>query len=400
MPRKKTHEEYVRELQEKVPHIQVNEEYKGSRVSIEHYCTKHDVFWDTTPFNILQHGHGCKICQEEAFRAFCDGRRKTDEQFAKEVEALGTGIKPKGEYKGTHEHMDFECKFGHIWSSTPHDILDGYGCPFCAGNAVLKGYNDLWTTNPEMANMLKDPNIGYEVSRGSRREVEWICPNCGLPKKSTPKQVYTYGIACVRCSDGISYPNRFIIALLHQLKIDSFTPEWSPEWIGRYRYDVHFVYKKQEYIVEMDGGIGHGGVDFATNSKDVQGLKRDIIKDKQAKLHNIILIRIDCRYERKNIHNRFEYIKESILNSQLGQIFDLSSVDWKKCNEDATKSLHMIAAQQYDDGKGIREISEELHVHYSTVYSWLKRMAKEGLCSYKPAIGYLSHQKNRNNLLN
>ena len=296
--------------------------------------------------------------------------------------------------------MLFECRFGHIWSSTPHDVLDGYGCPYCAGNATLKGYNDLWTTNPEMARMLKNPSVGYEISRGSHREVDWICPNCGALKASSPKQIYSYGLACSRCSDGISYPNRFIVALLSQLDVESFQPEWSPEWIGRYRYDVYFIHNNREYIVEMDGGIGHGELDFITRGQDTKGIKRDITKDNQAALHNITLIRIDCKYEKRDIHYRFEYIKNSILNSNLSKIFDLSNIDWERCNKDATKSLHMVVARQYDSGKSIREISEELHIHYNTVYNWLKRMGNEGLCSYKAIQGAMSHQKNRNKLVN
>lgn len=395
MPRKKTQEEYEKQLHKKAPHIQVRGIYNGNRTPIEHYCLKHKIAWDIAPFNILQHPTGCKECVNEIMEKYYNDKRKTDKQFRKEVETLGSGIKPKGTYKGTHKHMLFECKFGHIWPSTPHDILDGYGCPFCAGNAVLQGYNDLWTTNPEMAKMLKNPNVGYEISRGSHLEVDWICPDCGTLKTSSPKQVYAYGLACPKCSDGISYPNRFIVALLTQLNIKDFQPEWSPEWIGNYRYDVYFIYNNKEYIVEMDGGIGHGELDFATKDQDIEGLKRDIIKNEQAKLHNIILIRIDCKYENKDIHYRFEYIKNSILNSVLSNIFNLSKIDWDKCNKDATRSLHMIAAKQYDDGKSIKEISQELHISYNTIYNWLKRMGNEGLCTYKPVIGAMSHHKNK-----
>lgn len=400
MPRKKTQDEYKQQVQNKAPHIQVRGVYKGNRVPIEHYCIKHNIQWDISPFNFLQHPNGCKECQNEMMQKYYDTKRKSEEQFKQEVEDLGTGIVPIGKYKGIHEKMHFRCKEGHIWPSTPHDVLDGYGCPYCAGNATLKGYNDLWTTNPEMAQMLKDPSVGYEISRGSHREVDWICPNCETLKTSSPKQVYTYGLACSKCSDGISYPNRFIVALLSQLDIESFQPEWSPEWIGRYRYDVYFIYNNQEYIVEMDGGIGHGELDFITRGQDVEGMKRDIVKDNQAALHDIILIRIDCKYEKRDIHYRFEYIKNSILNSKLSKIFDLSNIDWEQCNKDATKSLHMVAAKQYDNGKSIREISKELHIHYSTVYNWLKRMGNEGLCSYKPIQGAMSHQKNRNKLVN
>lgn len=398
MPRKKTHEEYVQQVHQKAPHIQVRGKYDGNRTPIEHYCLKHNIAWDAVPFSILQHPTGCPECVNEIMNKHYEGKRKTDEQFRQEVNDLGIGIKPMSEYKGTHTKMPFECAKGHLWYSTPHDVLDGYGCPYCAGNAVLKGYNDLWTTNPDMAKMLKDPNLGYEISRSSHRKVEWVCPNCGMEKISTPKQVSTYGLACSRCSDGISYPNRFIIALLQCLNIDIFYPEWSPEWIKPYRYDVYFIYNNKEYIVEMDGGIGHGGIDFETKNRDVKGLERDVIKDKQAQLHNIFVIRIDCRYELKGMNSRFEYIKQSILNSQLSQIFDLSNIDWGQCNKEATKSLHMLASRKYDEGIGIREIPEMLHVHYGTVYNWLKRMSSEGLCSYKPILGTPSHQKNRNTL--
>lgn len=391
MPKRKTQEEYERQVAERTPHVIVRGKYQGNRIKIEHYCTIHKASWNVSPFNFLQHPTGCKKCQDEAMERFYKFRRKSDVQFKAEVEALGTGIIPLGEYKGTHEHMSFKCKEGHIWPSTPHDVLDGYGCPFCAGNAVLKGYNDLWTTNPEVASMLKNPDDGYRLSKGSHQKTDWICPECGMPKNTSPKQVMSYGLACSRCSDGISYPNRLIVALLSQLSIDNFTPEWSPEWVGRCRYDVHFVYNGREYVVEMDGGIGHGGIDIETQGKDIKGLERDRFKDNQAAIHNIELIRIDCKYELKDIHNRLQYIKESILNSKLTKLFDLSIVDWEQCNKDATKSLHMIAAKQYDEGKGIREISEELHVHYNTVYSWLKRMGQEGLCSYKPVLGRQGH---------
>ena len=396
MPRKKTHEEYVSELSKVAPHIQVRGRYQNNRTPIEHYCLKHDVSWDVSPFNILQHSTGCKECVNEVMQIYYDSRRKTDEHFRSEVAALGTGIIPRGEYKSTHDKMPFECKNGHIWNSTPHEVLDGYGCPFCSGNAVLKGYNDLWTTHPELAKMLKDSNVGYEISIGSHREVEWICPDCGAIKVASPKHVFRYGIACSRCSDGISYPNKFIVAMLSQLDDVFFKPEWSPEWVGRYRYDVYFVYKDKEYIVEMDGGIGHGGIDFSTNGQDVVGIKRDKIKNELAKSHNIPLIRVDCRYELDDENNRFEYIKNSILNSELSEILDLSEINWKACNYDATKSLHMIAAKKYDSGVGIKEISETLHVDYDTVYKWLKRMSSEGLCNYIPLIGAPSHQKNRN----
>ena len=53
MARRKTHEEYVRQITEKMPHVQVIGKYNGNRIPIEHYCTKHNTTWFVSPFNLL-----------------------------------------------------------------------------------------------------------------------------------------------------------------------------------------------------------------------------------------------------------------------------------------------------------------------------------------------------------
>ena len=140
--KKKTHEEYVEELGLKLPHIKVIDKYNGNRVAIQHYCRKHNITWNVSPFNLLQHKIGCPKCSEEALKAFQVSKRKTHEFFVNEVTNLGTGIIPLDKYNGTHSKIHFQCAKSHIWESTPHDVLEGYGCPYCAGNKVLKGYND------------------------------------------------------------------------------------------------------------------------------------------------------------------------------------------------------------------------------------------------------------------
>ena len=385
MPRRKTQEEYKEQVKEKAPHVIVVGQYAGNRIPIEHYCTKHNIYWDVSPFNFLQHSNGCEQCQKEVLNKYYKDKKKTNEQFITEVEGLGTGIVPMGEYPGCHESMQFKCKYGHIWSSTPHDILDGYGCPYCAGQRILKGFNDLWTTDPDIAKMLYDPNIGYEISRGSNNRVEWVCPYCGSHKFSSAKQVITYGLACSKCSDGISYPNKFMYNVLSQLNID-FKKEVNKkhkgfEWVENYKYDFYFKNNNGMYFIEMDGGFHYG--DYFSLYEEIH--KTDEIKDLLAIEHGINIIRIDCNYS--SMTRRLEYIKQSILNSELNEILDLTPIDWDKCNRDALKSLHMEAAKQYDSGLSIREISNNLNVSYSTIYTWLKILSEEGLCSYKPVIG-------------
>lgn len=66
----------------------------------------------------------------------------------------------------------------HIWkarvSSRTHG---GNGCPYCSGHKVLKGYNDLATTHPELEAEWAPKNTKslYEVSAGSHYRAEWVC---------------------------------------------------------------------------------------------------------------------------------------------------------------------------------------------------------------------------------
>lgn len=64
MTRKKTHEEYVAELAEKNPTVEVVGKYIDALTKIEHHCLTHDVYWETTPSRALQ-GVGCKMCHSE-----------------------------------------------------------------------------------------------------------------------------------------------------------------------------------------------------------------------------------------------------------------------------------------------------------------------------------------------
>lgn len=385
MPKRKTQEEYECDVKENAPHVQVRGRYVNNRTPIEHYCVKHDISWDVSPFNFLQHPNGCKECQREILNKFVDSRRKTDEQFVDEVKALGTGIMPRGKYLGSRVMMPFECRYGYIWDSTPHDVLEGYGCPYCAGQKVLIGFNDLWTTDPDIAKMISDPNVGYTISRGSNRMVSWICPKCGGRKMSSPKQVIGYWLACNVCSDGISYPNKFMYNVLLQLDVD-FKREVNKstlgfDWVSKYKYDFYLEMNHEKFFIEMDGGFHYD--DCFLSYEEVHNI--DVTKDLIAAEHGINMIRIDCNYILMT--KRFEYIKKSILNSELNQILDLTSIDWEKCNKESAKSLCIEAGKQYDNGMSIREIAINLGASYSSVYMWLKTLGEKGLCSYKPVLG-------------
>jgi len=68
-----------------------------------------------------------------------------------------------------------ECK--HEWDARISDRIRGRGCPYCAGKRILPGFNDLRTTDPELAkewHPTKNDKAPEEVSAYSHKKVWWI----------------------------------------------------------------------------------------------------------------------------------------------------------------------------------------------------------------------------------
>lgn len=301
----------------------------------------------------------------------------TKEEFIKKVFSLDKGIKVLGDYINTTTKIDFQCEYGHVWKTMPRNILYfNAGCPVCAGKQVLVGFNDLWTTRPDVAELLENKNDGFLYTSGSNKRVNFLCPNCGLIDRKQIYMVSSYGFKCKGCSDGISYPNKFGREFLSQLPIEDFQCEYSPEWAQGRSYDNYFEYNGNKYILEMDGLFHYK--DFSCSKLSLDECKEiDKIKNEYAKQHNISVIRIDCK------KSNCEYIKQSILQSELNNIFDLSSIDWDLCDSIANKSFVKEVGHLYSSGiHDLNKIKDILHIGISSVQKYVQLAAKFGLCDY------------------
>lgn len=310
-------------------------------------------------------------------------RRKTNEEFQEELRQLreqGYDVYTDDVYVGNKAEMDFYCSKGHHWPSNANRVLSGCQyCPCCLNRRVIVGYNDLWTTHSEIASLLQDPQVGYEHTYGSKYKTYFVCPCCGNIIFKSIKEVYNRGLGCQRCGDTISYPNKFMRAMLSQMDVQNIDHEYSPSWLRPYLYDNYFEVNGDSYVLEADGGISHGHKVFGSNETDTVGIERDRIKDELAKEYDIHVIRIDCNYKD---YNKYKYIKQNILSSELSNIVDLSCVDWDKCHAEALSSLVYRVAEMYDAGYGVGDISRKIGYNSGTVSAWLKQAAQIGLCSY------------------
>ena len=269
---------------------------------------------------------------------------------------------------------------GYEFVSNEINLRNGHGCPVCSSTIVVKGINDIATTDPRLAKLFVDKNDTYKYSRKSDAEVIVECPNCHCRKTMKISQLTLLGhVSCNMCSDGVSYPNKFAHELFSQLsgQYIEYKYEYSPDWAKTYFYDNYIkLYDGREIVVEMDGGF-HYKDGYYKNFKPTN----DAAKDELCKENDIIMIRINCDYIQ--VDSRFEYIKTNTEHS-LNSYFDLSHVDWDKCDVAGNSSLFKQVINYYNHNKkvSLHDIASHFDINIETLYRYLRSAERLGMCTY------------------
>ena len=92
-------------------------------------------------------GSGCPVCSG---RSVLSGFNDLLSQFP-DLAAEANGWDPGQTLKGTHAKRSWRCPANHVYEMAVTKRVAGQGCPFCAGNRVWVGYNDLATQRPDLA---------------------------------------------------------------------------------------------------------------------------------------------------------------------------------------------------------------------------------------------------------
>lgn len=293
---------------------------------------------------------------------------------------------------GTSEEYLWNCmKCKSEYTMKMNDRRHGNNCPFCA-NRRVNHTNCLWTTHPEVAKLLKNTQRGYEITSGMNKKEEFICPRCNNKDTKAIDSVVK-GFSCSKCSDGISYPEKFMMNVLNQIDVDYETQKvffWSKKVnhdnsksSGTKKYDFYIgslnmvieTHGNQHYV----GGFERMG-DRGKSLKEEQ--ENDEYKIELAKSNAISnYIIIDCR------KSNMIHIKNSIIESELSKLFDLSDIDWNKCHEYACDSIVRTACDLWNQGiKSSTEIGKIINLGRIAVRKYLKQGSELGWCDYDPKI--------------
>ena len=143
----------------------------GSELKKEWKCQLGHIWTISPNGRTSKGGTNCPVCSNQQLLVGYNDLKTTHPQLA--MQAIGWD--PESVVAGTNKKMKWRCGFGHTWeSSVASRSSQGIGCPVCSNKSVLVGFNDLATTNPDLASQAYgwDPTT---VTEGSSKSREWKC---------------------------------------------------------------------------------------------------------------------------------------------------------------------------------------------------------------------------------
>lgn len=234
-------------------------------------------------------------------------------------------------------------------------------------------------THPEFAELFWNKEDTLKYKYGSNKRASFRCPNCNNQiKNKIIWNIFKDGLSCPKCSDGVSYSEKFVYSLLEQLGVN-FEYQKSFIWSKNRKYD--FYIHSIDCIIETNG-IQHYETTFKNiNARSlIKEQENDRLKEILAKENGIEhYIVLDCR------KSCFDWIKSSTLSSKLNEMFDLANVNWNQCFKNTCSSMVVKTCDLWNDGvSSTTEISNILRIAQTTVSDYLKRGVVLGWVEYDP----------------
>lgn len=172
-------------------------EYVSSQKKVCIICPEHGEFWQIPNSHLL--GFGCAKC---AKKKLGETFKKTTEQFVEEANIVHNGKYDysKTDYKGKDAKVCIICpEHGEFWQ-TPHNHLNGAGCPKCKYKNFSEKRKDTTESFIEKAKLVHGDKYDYSKVNyvDSHTKVCIICPEHGEFWQKPNNHIHGWG--CAKCS--------------------------------------------------------------------------------------------------------------------------------------------------------------------------------------------------------
>ncbi|MBR5358952.1 MAG: zinc-ribbon domain-containing protein [Clostridiales bacterium] len=206
-------------------------------------------------------GSGCPFCSNTKVLAGFNDLGTTKPELLKEWDYLKNGdLTPKKVTAWSLKKVWWKCAIGHEWQSVVSSRSRGLGCPYCSGQRVWVGYNDLATVKPDIAKEWNYEKNGRltpkDVSISSGRKVWWKCTKGHEWQAIIANR--SKGSGCRICQNEIqtSFPEQAIFYYIQQVFPDA--ENRNTEVLDGRELDI-FIPSKHIGI-EFDGSTWHKNI--------------------------------------------------------------------------------------------------------------------------------------------
>lgn len=149
---KMSHEDFMCRISKVNPDIEIMGRYINSKTNIACRCKKDGYVWNGIPAALLA-GRRCMMCAGKI--------KKTQESFTEELHKINPNITIIGKYINYETKILCKCNIdGNEWYASPHNLLKYKGCPYCRrsqGERMVENYLRLHNINFER--QMKFPNL-------------------------------------------------------------------------------------------------------------------------------------------------------------------------------------------------------------------------------------------------
>lgn len=279
--KKKTHDEFVKEINILYPDLEVVGLYINRRTPIKVKCKKCGFEWERTPKSFYNQNAGCKKCR---------GYYRTTQEYQTLID--NKNIDVIDDYVDVSTKIKHRCRVckSNFYIEPNRLISSDRGCPVCG----MKRKSQLHTkTQEQYIQNLLSKNIDItplEKYSKANTKILHKCNKCGNEWYVKPADVLS-GEGCPNCN--LSKGELAIKKCLQDMQIS---------FIQQYRFNdcrnnkpLPFDFYLPDYniCIEYDGELHYMAVDYFGGEEALQNTrKRDKIKDNYCKTNNIKLLRI------------------------------------------------------------------------------------------------------------
>ena len=290
MPRRKTQEQFEKDIFDINPNIIVTSSYINNYTKVGFKCKVCGYEWETEPKSITYNKTSCRKCIGHVLL--------TQEEFEERLKKVNSDITVIGKYTGYNNKIRVKCNIdGREWDAFPQRLLKGVGCLECMER---KFHEERAFTLEQFKEKMKELAPSLEILSTSytnlRDRIKYKCKVCRYEGEALGTTLLTKGNRCPQCT--ASSGEKIVRDWLETNKINLDYQKIFDDCKDKRALPFDFYLPDKNILIEYDGKQHFKPATFGGISKERaeynfnENKRRDKIKDEYCKEKGIELIRI------------------------------------------------------------------------------------------------------------